>query len=239
MALFGPYTGDSSSSEAYAIGVHWKEKLGYKVVEGSGFYGHFFGGQTWELPLCPSCRQPLQQILTFDLNDPALLELKVGGLSELPLVSCLNCSYCWEPQAFRLIVPENKVQIVDQWDDQDWRMDEEDRLPVPLPQTSMKLERMTEDDLPIDEDCFELALERFGREQICRILGAPLYLTDPIDRQCPGCGSEMIYAAQIIEDDYTQKPPLISVVDFKLGELVLYFSLCPSCLILKTEMQGT
>ncbi len=86
---------------------HWKGSIGYRVVKGFEKFNHFFGDETWNLPICPNCNTKLHQILTFDLQDDRLSELRDSELNELPLVSCLNCSLAWEHQYFK-IIPEQK-----------------------------------------------------------------------------------------------------------------------------------
>lgn len=102
MAIYGPYTGNPNKSISYKFCLHWKGKLGYKVVQGKSQYNHMFGGCKWTVPKCDICGHPYHQIFTFDLNDPKLKDLKMYGIEEIPLISCLNCSNSWETQIFRI-----------------------------------------------------------------------------------------------------------------------------------------
>ncbi len=235
----GPYTGDPNFAGSYKYGKHWRGTKGYKAVTGMGAYGHHFGGETWKLPICPNCAAAMHQIFTFDLTDPRLGELQTGELRQLPLVSCLNCSGAWEPQLFKLDPAEQAIRLLRQEDDQHWKTAEEDALPVPLPRSPVELIELDEFDIPVDEEHYEIAFERLGREYVCRVLGAPLYCNDPIDRECPCCRREMTYLGMLTEEGYGEEEKLIPGVDFHLGELILYFSLCRTCLVIKTEMQGT
>lgn len=132
-----------------------------------------------------------------------------------------------------------KIGLLNQEDEQHWIQDSELRLPIPLPTLRMNLEQMTEEDIPFDEKHYDSAFERFGTEYVCRLLGAPLYAVDPVDRECPCCKKEMLYVSTVTEESYIHKRKLIPVVDFLLGETFIYFLFCKDCLVVKTEMQGT
>lgn len=64
-------------------------------------------------------------------------------------------------------------------------MENEDKLPVDLPKTNVKLTNMKNEDIPTDEDRYWEAFDLFGSEYICRLLGAPLYDEVPEDLGCP------------------------------------------------------
>lgn len=65
----------------------------------------------------------------------------------------------------------------------------------------------------------------------------PLYDDVPEDLGCPACSKEMKYVATITQD--LEERELISVVDFRFGEMNIYFYLCKECSVMKTEIQGT
>lgn len=239
MSLFGPYTGDSSKAYSYQIGSHWGGKIGYRVVEGFDSYRHFFGGESWKLPTCPKCNENLHQIFTFDLSDPRLVILKVNNLRELPLVSCLNCSYHWESQTFKLDYLKKEVTIINQIDLHNWQSDDEDKIPSTMTRTDVKIIDMLNGDIPIDDESYATAFEFFGEEYLCRLLGSPLYANGPIDRECPCCLREMIYVSTVTGENYGNESNLISTVDFVIGESYIYFLFCKSCLLIKTELQSS
>ncbi|WP_255298417.1 hypothetical protein [Brevibacillus dissolubilis] len=239
ISLLGPFTGDFTKPYSFQVGPHWKDFIGFRVVEGTDHSRHFFGGQTWELPICPNCKESLHQIFTFDLSDPRLAIVRIDNLKELPLISCLNCSYYWEPQTFKLDPIKNQITILHQNNTQNWEMDAEDKIPSPLPRMDMKLMNMFKGDIPVDDESYESAFESFGDEYICRLLGAPLYASGPIDRECPCCSKEMIYVSTITGETYGNERNAISTVDFVIGESLIYFLFCKDCLLLKTEVQST
>ncbi|ANN32863.1 hypothetical protein A9498_15375 [Bacillus thuringiensis serovar coreanensis] len=218
-------------------GAHCKERKGYRVIEGRGSYNHYFGGQDCNLPVCKLCGEKMHQILCFDLKDGRLAELKSNELNILPFVSCLNCAMVWEPQYFQLSDGGKTVQIIQQQNIEEWIMEEEYKLPVSLPKTTVKLINMKNEDIPIDEDSYWEAFDLFGSEYVCRLLGVPLYDDLPKDLACPTCAKEMKYVATITQD--IEERGLISVVDFQFGEMNIYYYLCIDCLIIKTEIQNT
>ncbi|MES1053510.1 hypothetical protein FOA24_31655 [Bacillus thuringiensis] len=216
---------------------HCKERKGYRVIEGRGSYNHYFGGQDCNLPVCKLCGEKMHQILCFDLKDGRLAELKSNELNILPFVSCLNCAMVWEPQYFQLSDGGKTVQIIQQQNTEEWIMEEEYKLPVLLPKTTVKLINMKNEDIPTDEDSYWEAFNLFGSEYVCRLLGVPLYDDLPKDLACPTCAKEMKYVATITQD--IEERGLISVVDFQFGEMNIYYYLCIDCLIIKTEIQNT
>ncbi|GAB6421738.1 hypothetical protein bcgnr5390_04550 [Bacillus luti] len=218
-------------------GEQYNDMKGYRVVEGKESYNHYFGGEECNLPFCKLCGENMHQILCFDLKDERIAELKSSELDILPLVSCLNCALVWEPQYFQLSDGGKTVQIIRQGNIEEWVMEEEDKLPVSLPKTTVKLINMKNEDIPTDEDSYWEAFDLFGSEYVCRLLGAPLYNDLPEDLACPSCSKEMKYVATISQD--IRKRELISAVDFQFGEMHVYFYLCKDCSVMKTEIQGT
>ncbi|MGH1296773.1 hypothetical protein [Bacillus pretiosus] len=218
-------------------GEQYNDMKGYRIVEGKDSYNHYFGGEDCNLPFCKLCGENMYQILCFDLKDERIAELKSSELDILPLVSCLNCAMVWEPQYFQLSDGGKTVRIIQQQNTEEWIMEEEYKLPVSLPKTTVKLINMKNDDLPIDEDSYWEAFDLFGSEYICRLLGAPLYDDLPENLACPICSKEMKYVATITQD--IEERGLISVVDFQFGEMNNYFYLCKDCSIIKTEIQST
>lgn len=50
---------------------------GQIAIFGKSGYGHYFGGNTWKMPICSICDEPYHQILTCDACNV------VGGDSQL------------------------------------------------------------------------------------------------------------------------------------------------------------
>lgn len=238
MSILGPYSGERNKVASYLYGPHWKGMKGFKVQQGESAYNHRFGGDTWKVPRCKNCHEAYHQVFTFDLNDTQLEDIKVEGLNELPLVSCLNCSTVWEPQLFKINIADKEIEILEDKDTQKWIQDKAERIPSPLPEVSVKLVEMQEKDIPTTRDIYYEIFETFGEEYICRLLGAPLYIQSAIDRECPICKKEMQYIASIISESYDAKH-IINGVEFFIGEMSLYYFLCKECRVIKTDCQGT
>jgi hypothetical protein len=239
MPILGAYTGDINRVTSYLWGLHWDNHKGYRVLKGIDIHNHYFGDSTWNTPLCKLCHKPLHQILTLDLNDNRLSEVRAGNLMDLPLVSCLNCSTSWETQLYKIDNQNKSIEILFQNDTQNYIADDEDKIPSPLPRTSMMLCNFQKQDIPLDETSYYKAFEYFGKDYLARVLGAPLYATNPLDRECPICKKEMTYLATIASAGYDNSTELVDNVDFFLGEMFLYFLFCKDCLCVKVECQGT
>lgn len=239
MAILGQYTGDKNKESSYLWGSHWKNSIGYRIVKGADNFNHYFGDLKWNIPLCKLCNEPLHQVLTLDLNDPRLRELRVDNLNELPLVSCLNCSTSWDTQLYKLNNDNKSIEILFQNDIENYINADDDKIPSPLPRTNMKLEEFLKEDIPVDEDSYYNAFDYLGSEYIGRVVGAPLYTQNPVNRECPNCKTEMLYVATIASADYDFEGTLVDNVDFFLGEMMLYFLFCKECMCIKVECQGT
>ena len=126
------------------------------------------------------------------------------------------------------------MEFIQNTDTQHWIQDEDLRIKSPLNEVNMYLADLNENENPINEDLYYELTDNFGRDHFIRILGAPLYLQGPIDRECPCCHKEMKYIATVGSD-------LGNIIDsdnFDLGEMWLYFMFCKECSILKVEREG-
>ncbi|GEM_PF-846789 len=239
MSILGPYTGDKDEVSSYLWGKHWNNLGGYRVIKGAGNYNHYFGDSTWGIPECRLCHEPVHQILTLDLNDERLSSLRVRNLTEIPLISCLNCSTSWDTQLYKLNIENKSIEMIFQNDKQNYISDEEYKIPSPMHKTSMVLTSLQKRDIPSDDRSYYKAFEPFGTEYIARVLGVPLYAVNPLDRECPLCNKEMSYVATIGSADYDNSTKLLDSNDFFIGEMFLYFLFCKDCLCVKVECQGT
>lgn len=236
MSNYGEFTGNPELSRSYKYGVHWSEKKGFKLIKGKQKYNHFFGGETWELPVCCNCKENFHQIITLDLEDPRLVEITKMKEKTFPLISCLNCSILWEEQVFKYDFENRKIEIMQYNNDIQWIQDESLRLPVPLPKVEFHLEELDECENPIDEEMYYENIEKIGREYIGRVLGAPLYLQNPIDYECPYCKNKMKYIATI--SSILEESDILPDFDFDFGETTLYFMYCEQCSVVKTVSQS-
>ncbi|CAH1225759.1 hypothetical protein PAECIP111893_05296 [Paenibacillus plantiphilus] len=211
---------------------------GFRVVKGIDIYNHSFGGESWETPICPNCGTKLHLIFNFNLNDIRLEKIKNGKIDRIPLISCLNCSSYWSNQVFKIETQTGTVTILKQSDEENWISEEEDRLPYPLPFSKVKLENLQEIDMPTIERDTDRAFEAFGSEYVCRILGEPLFATEPIQKKCNQCNEYLEYVATICSEDYDSEGLVHEGFSFNFGASFLYFYFCKLCNILETEMQS-
>ncbi|TCM87922.1 hypothetical protein EV294_1162 [Paenibacillus sp. BK033] len=212
---------------------------GYRVIKGKEQFNHTFGGVNWKTPVCVNCLAPMHLIFCFDLTDPRLNGHYKVKLESLPLVTCLNCSGYWAPQVFQLDPIANAITIVKQTDVEHWIMEDEDKLPVPLPLSNVKLIPLTKKDILLDDLDNDESFTLFGSEYICRLLGPPLFATDKIQKRCSSCSKEMQYIATVCSEDYDSEGLIHEGFSFHIGESFIFFYLCTDCLRLETEMQST
>lgn len=210
------------------------QNKGYKVIEGEGKYAHLFGGNSIETLPCPTCGLPVQVLLVFDLEDPIFKDIG-QGLSRLPLASCLNCSGCWDTQYYE--VAENRILNLQQFDEEKWFMEEEDRLPSPLPEIPIHLLPLAKKEIlsakSSEEKVYEV-FDQLGANYIARVFGGRL--NDFVEMEkisCISCTKDMDYIASLGEDSTEGK--LISVLPFLFGEMVFNFFYCYKCKVIRVE----
>ncbi|WP_455544113.1 hypothetical protein, partial [Intestinibacter sp.] len=209
------------------------KKNGYKVINRKSEFNHRFGGSSWTLPICENCNDEFHQIITLDLNDPRLSDIIGVTNKEIPLISCLNCSSSWEKQFFKLDFENKTIKIIEIEDEFHDKALEEDCFPVPLEEVFVDLENLSDDEVPTDEETFDIIFTNFGNEYFCRVLGEPL-CDDELNETCPVCGEKMTYIA-MIGGWPSSDEPIIGDRAFFIGEYILYFSLCKKCDLLYVE----
>lgn len=233
MSIFYKHTGSPDLSISYLYGEHWNDEKGYIVEFKKGEYDHFFGGESWNLPVCQNCMKPYHQIFSLDLTDPKLSDLS-KKIRSIPLIGCLNCSGSFGRFYYKIDDNMNITELHTN-DTQHWVQDDDLKLPSPLPKADIDL---IETDLsynPVNEEKYSQLVESFGNESMCRILGAPLYLQNPIDYECPICKKQMKYVAQICSD--TGRNIKSSDVEFNIGDIYMYYCYCDECHLIVCETQ--
>ena len=198
------------------------------AIFGKSGYGHYFGGNTWKMPICSICDEPYHQILTLDTKDEQLNWLECS-LKELPLISCVNCSTCWERQFYHIDEKDRAVKMLEVATADAWQQDEKDKIGYPLPVRRLKLEPL---------ECFddEEIIESMGRDYFCKLGGKPVSLTDPIEMCCKECGRKMQYVGVLTGSDF-ENIELLNGVDFYFGDMFLYFYYCDACNVVGVDSQ--
>jgi len=201
---------------------------GYKVIIGENKYKHYFGGETWKMPICSICDEPVHQILTLDMTDVALSDVRCK-LNELPLISCVNCSNCWERQYYKLDESIKSITVLKSEQEEVWKQDGGDKIEYPLPKMHVKLEKLD----AYDDDEF---IDGMGTDYLAKIGGAPVFLSDAINMKCPKCGKNMEFIGQLTGNDFGDEK-LLNGFDFFIGEMFLYYYICSDCNIVGVDSQ--
>ena len=200
---------------------------GYKVILGENKYNHYFGGETWKVPICSICNESVHQILTLDMTDVALSDIQCK-LNELPLISCVNCSNCWGRQYYKVEEPTKSINILKSEQEDVWKQEVCDRIKYPLPRMHVKLEK-----LDVYDDEF---IDGMGTDYFGKIGGSPVFLSDAINMKCPECGKYMKFIGELTGNDFGNEK-LLNGFDFFIGEMFLYYFVCSDCSIVGVDSQ--
>lgn len=217
-------------------GKSFSRPIGYKIMfeESPRDDHHHVGGDDWTLPNCRVCETSMHQLVCLDLKDDRLRELRGEHCEELVLFSCLNCSMLWEKQFFKLDFQNQSAAVIKQEQEEFEKADDEDQITAPLPHVPVSLVEMEAVDYPTSEERYDELFTALGTAYFGRVFGKPLLAEDALDLTCCECGQDMMFVALITGDnDFDEK-----YGDLFFGEVILYFSLCPACHILKVEAQS-
>lgn len=220
------------------FGPHLGSLKGWIAELGDELYNHKFGGSSWQVEdTIPLCGNPTL-LIVLDLKDPRLQELSGVGSDELPLCSYINCDVWHSPQRFQ-IYPESRRILLIGRQATSFSLSDEDAFPNPLREKSLILRPMGKSESPLDENSYWEACDSFvGGKAFIRVLGPPLWMTQPEGRKC-SCGKTMKYVAGIGYEQYDNPSGITNDTPFFIGEGALYFFLCPSCLIEEVISQST
>lgn len=211
---------------------HRSEPKGWITQVGKEEYSHRFGGESWTTADPELNDFIFILLLVLDLRDPRLATLRTENLDELPLCSHINCSVWDGKQVFQLdpnakivLLVEREINQPESW---------ETGFPNPLPEKRIKLCPMQDTDYPVTEEQYWQASENFlDGTSFIRVLGPPLWmesvLTEEYEHPCCSCGSQMQYVCAIGHQSESSEKYL-GGEPFYIGEGVLYFFLCRSCL---------
>jgi hypothetical protein len=221
------------------FGPQFSTDPGYIAVLGRDGFGHVFGGTDWGVNDPEPVFGGPTLLLTLDLCDSRLSAIAESGFAELPLPSYLNCSVWSGKQFYRVDANARLVTLLHREVTTPEALDDEDRLPSPLPACPLSLRPMTDADAPTDESAYDTACEKFvGGEAFLRILGPPIWMHWAQSERCC-CGSPMLYVAGIGYERPDGPGSIIQSRPFFIGEGVLYFFLCLSCQLLAVVSQPT
>lgn len=203
-------------------------------------YNHYFGGNTWKMPICENCKKPYQQLITLDLRDPRLEEFKDFGLSELPLMSCLNCSSWWGHQCFQLDPDKKEVKFISNTDEWHEKIEYDTSFEVPFDIIPLELKRINKSDAFEEEEIPDI-FKTVGEDYIITVGEKPmLYDCDleEIGDTCSICGSAIKYVAMLASemaelgeslDEYDKPGDYSKVRMLYFGDEMLFFFYCSTC----------
>ncbi|WP_224365427.1 hypothetical protein [Hyalangium versicolor] len=211
---------------------------GWIATPGHAHSPHLFGGASWHIESANDLVLPT-----------LLLSLDVGRLPEpvsgssvtcLPLVTYLNCETDSEVQEYRFEERTWRIHWLVGQCKEGRQLPQELRLPAPLPEVRVDLRPMQPQEIPDTEANYWAACDSFlGGEGILRVLGAPLWLTVPLEFHC-SCGRAMKYVASLgYELPDTPSRFLKGGQVLFVGEMAFYFFLCGACLRVRVATQST
>lgn len=215
-----------------AYGPHRSEPKGWITQLGKEEYSHRFGGETWTTADRELNGFVPILLLVLDLRDPRLTTLQTENLDELPLCSHINCSVWAGKQVFQIdlnsrtvVLVEREINAPESW---------ETGFPNPLPEKRLKLCPMQDTDYPVIKEQYWQASENFlNGTSFIRVLGPPLWmepvLTEQDENPRCSCGSPMQYICAVGHQSESSEK-YVNDKPFYIGEGVLYFFLCRSCL---------
>lgn len=220
------------------FGSQYYHKKGFIAEEGKSEFNHRFGGCSWEIVDTDKIGYGSTLILSIDLNDPSLSQLKDNNIREIPFCAYLNCigidkqEYQFNPD--RKIVTYIGKRITDIEVLPDHVL-----LPNPLPEKKLHLRPMMKSDYPLDEESYWKCTSDFiGGHSIIRVLGPPVWLQE-VKKEICDCGKEMEYVCGVGYEVDNEYHFLLDDKPFFPGELAHYFFLCKDCLKIAVILQST
>jgi hypothetical protein len=214
-------------------GSHMSMPRGFIVKIGNDQYKHKFGGCSWDIIDNITNYQPTL-LLVLDKLDPQLSTLELA-LDEIPICSHINCSAWHGRQQFKIDPLTRSIKLVSLEVSNIESFHTE--LPNPFPEKSVIIRPMNTTDYPVDRDTYSQACERFlNSNDFIRVLGPPLWMELEQKEICI-CGTSMKYMCSVGSQAHIYGD-FIDEINFYIGEGVLYFFLCPNCLLLTVISQS-
>ncbi|HYO70619.1 MAG TPA: hypothetical protein VEU33_31525 [Archangium sp.] len=204
------------------------EQSGWIAVPGDAAARHLFGGSSWRLLGGAESSPAPCLLLSLDLE--ALPELRLGGVSRLPLALYLDCDLGEQTQEYQFDERTRQIHWLAGDGPSGHQLSPEERLPAPLPERRVSLRPMQLEELPGNEEPYWSACDSFlGGEGFLRVLGAPIWLSEPLEAVCV-CGRHMRYVASM-GYELSGEPSIFLEGEQLLfvGEMAFYFFLCADC----------
>jgi hypothetical protein len=210
--------------------------VGYVAVPGRGAFAHRFGGSSWQPVDTHMVDGGPALLLVLDLHDERLARLRGRGtVAELPLASYVNNSIWQEEQIYQIADDAREIRLESRTTTSTESLDPADRFPHPFPERDLLLRMMRPEEDP-ERVGHGVASDAFvGGDAFLRVLGAPIWLQEPLEVGC-ACGARMTYAASV---GYEVGAGMLLERPFFIGEGALYFFLCGDCLKVAVHSQVT
>jgi len=209
---------------------------GYIVVPFEGQFRHSFGGNSWQTCDANPFKDGPALLFTFDLTDPQLQRLQIGSLTELPLCSYINSTVMNELQEYEILPEKRTILLVKKLVGPKVAHNGEAALPNPLPQRSISLRPMSEDEYPYDESSYLNCVDNLsGGDAFIRVLNVPIWddnKVQPLTVYCSNCATTMMHVVTMGSENANGRFYLPNECLY-FGDFFLYFFLCQGCLRLK------
>ena len=221
------------------FGPQYLRPKGYVVESGvSSGYKHRFGGASWKVVDEQSVEDGPALLFVLDLSDPKLSMLGVSSLKEeLPICSYINSDVWLHEQVFKIDESAREVLLLKKSTGSVNILDDEDRMPNPLPEKLIDLREMNSSEYPVDEETYWENTDDFlGGNSFFRVAGNPLWLQEPEKIDC-SCGTEMKFVMCIGYEGWGGPFQYIADMPYFLGESALYIYFCDNCTELRVISQ--
>jgi hypothetical protein len=176
-------------------------------------------------------------IVTLDLSDPLLSNLRSLPLDELPLCSYVAYDIGSSVQFFHIDRNQRRVTCLQRGT---LRSEHPTNLAaLHLEEKPLTLVPMTDEDFPTSESAYWCASDLFlGGGRFVRVLGPPLWLYAVETVKCI-CSRQMSYVAAL---GYESRPPYSQLIENQpvfFGEMGLYWFFCNRCLTFAVTSQSS
>ncbi len=204
------------------------EQSGWIVIPGDASAPHLFGGSSWRI--LGGAESPPAPCLLLTLDLTALPESGLGGVAQLPLALYLNCDPGEQVQEYQFEVQTRQINWLAGDCPSGHQLPPEDWLPEPLPERRVSLRPMQPEELPGDEERYWASCDSFlGGKGFLRVLGAPIWLAEPLEAACV-CGRPMRYVASMGYEVFGEPSVFLEGEQVLfVGEMAFYFFLCADC----------
>lgn len=222
------------------FGPQYSQPTGY-IIEPEKFsaYKHRFGGTSWKVIDAQSIDDGPALLFVLDLSDPKLSGLGINSLKGLPICSYINSDIWLKEQVYQINDNTKEVLLLSKKTEDVNILDDEDRMPNPLPEKKVDLREMKNSEYPIDENLYWENTDQFlGGQSFFRVAGNPLWLQGSKKIYC-SCCSEMDHVMSVGYEGWGGPFQYVDDMPFFLGESALYIFFCADCLKLKVISQSS